>query len=223
MLHPSPFLAFFLVVFKGSGKLIENNDNFQFTYRNLAGDGELIAKVETMTPVDHHAFAGLMIRESLEEDAKSVALGLSYTKSYSWKENGTTYYRNPWSAYLAARYVQGGNMDELGENLDSPENALASGIALLNDIPFKDKDKPLGYFLKLKRTGNVFRAEGSVDGVSWTLIGEREIEMDKKVFIGIAVDGNKVDNQINNLNTAAFSHIQLNKAKNQINVPSATK
>lgn len=208
---------------KGSGKLKENDDNFQFTYRNLAGDGELIAKVETMTPVDHHAFAGLMVRESLEKDAKTVALGLSYTKSYSWKENGTTYYRNPWSAYVAARYEQGGNMDELGENLDSPENAIASGVALINDIPFKDKDKPLGYFLKLKRTGNVFRAEGSVDGVSWTLIGEREIEMDKKVYIGMAVDGNKVENQLYNLNTATFSHIQLNKAKKQFKVQSVAK
>ncbi|MFS0778224.1 Ig-like domain-containing protein [Neobacillus sp. 3P2-tot-E-2] len=198
---------------KGSGKLISDDDKFHFTYRNLAGDGELIAKVETMTPVDHHAFAGLMIRETLEKDAKTVALGLSYTKSYSWKENGTTYYRNPWSAYLASRYEQGGKMDELGENLDSPTSAEESGVALLNDIPFKDKDQHLGYYLKLKRTGNVFRAEGSADGINWTLIGEREVEMNKKVYIGMAVDGNKVSNHIDNLNTATFSDFQFNFSK----------
>ena len=204
-----------IMTVKGSGKLIADEDKFHFAYRNMAGDGELIAKIETMTPVDHHAFAGLMVRESLEQDAKTVAFGLSYTKSYSWKENGTTYYRNPWSAYVAARYEQGGNMDDLGENLDSPSNATESGVALINDIPFKDKEKPLGYYLKLKRTGNVFSAEGSADGINWIPIGERTIEMNKKVYIGMAVDGNKVDNQLNNLNTATFTHIQLNFAKKQ--------
>ncbi len=215
-------LANDVMTVKGSGKLIAADDKFHFTYRNLAGDGELIAKVETMTPVDHHAFAGLMIREGLEKDAKTVALGLSYTKSYSWKENGTTFYRNPWSAYLASRYEQGGNMDELDENLDTPSSAVESGVALLNDIPFKDKDQHLGYYLKLKRIGDVFRAEGSADGINWTLIGERKIEMNKKVYIGMAVDGNKVDNQLNNLNTATFSHLQLNFAKNQNKVPTET-
>ena len=204
-----------IMTVKGSGKLIADEDKFHFAYRNMAGDGELIAKIETMTPVDHHAFAGLMVRESLEQDAKTVAFGLSYTKSYSWKENGTTYYRNPWSAYVAARYEHGGNMDDLGENLDSPSNATESGVALINDIPFKDKEKPLGYYLKLKRTGNVFSAEGSADGINWIPIGERTIEMNKKVYIGMAVDGNKVDNQLNNLNTATFTHIQLNFAKKQ--------
>ncbi|MDM5327589.1 Ig-like domain-containing protein [Neobacillus sp. CF12] len=204
-----------IMTVKGSGKLIADEDKFHFAYRNMAGDGELIAKIETMTPVDHHAFAGLMVRESLEQDAKTVAFGLSYTKSYSWKENGTTYYRNPWSAYVAARYEQGGNMDDLGENLDSPSNATESGVALINDIPFKDKEKSLGYYLKLKRTGNVFSAEGSADGINWIPIGERTIEMNKKVYIGMAVDGNKVDNQLNNLNTATFTHIQLNFAKKQ--------
>ncbi|MGI8384288.1 Ig-like domain-containing protein [Robertmurraya sp. P23] len=206
---------------KGSGKLEKSDDDFHFAYRNMAGDGELIAKVKTITPVDHHAFAGLMIREGLEKDAKTVALGLSYTKSYSWKEKDpltgkeTTYYRNPWSAYLASRYEVGGNMDKLGENLDSPSSAIESGVALLNDIPFKDKDRSLGYYLKLKRTGDVFRAEGSVDGINWTLIGERTIDMNQKVYIGFAVDGNKVDNELNNLNTATFSHVQFTFSKNQ--------
>jgi hypothetical protein len=206
---------------KGSGKLEQNDDNFHFAYRKLAGDGELVAKIETMTPVDHHAFAGLMIREGLEKDAKTVALGLSYTKSYTWKEKDpitgkeNTYYRNPWSAYLASRYEKGGNMDELGENLDSPSAALESGVALLNDIPFKDKERPVGYYLKLKRTGDVFRAEGSVDGINWITIGERIIDMNQKVLIGFAVDGNKVNNELNHLNTARFSHIQFTFSKNQ--------
>lgn len=210
-----------VMTIKGSGKLEKNDDDFHYTYRNLAGDGELIAKVETMEPVDHHAFAGLMIREGLEKDAKTVALGLSYTKSYSWKEKDpitgkeTTYYRNPWSAYLASRYEKGGNIDELGENLDSPSAALESGVPLLNDIPFKDKDHPLGYYLKLKRTGDVFRAEGSVDGINWTQIGERTIDMNQKVLIGFAVDGNKVNNELNHLNSATFSHVQFTFSKNQ--------
>ncbi|MEH7415327.1 hypothetical protein V7266_08615 [Neobacillus drentensis] len=46
--------------------------------------------------------------------------------------------------------------------------------------------------------------------------------MNKKVYIGMAVDGNKVNNHLDNLNTATFSHIQLNFAKKQFHVPSET-
>lgn len=202
---------------KGSGKLRDNSDNFRFTYREITGDCEIIAKVDSMTPVDNHAFAGLMIRDSLSADAKTSAVGLSWTKAYSWKETNpetgksTTYYRNPWSAYMVSRYETGKSIDLIDENIDSPEAAEESGVALINDIPFKTLDTFNGYYLKLNRKGNVFTSYGSADGVNWTEIGSRTIEMDDTVYIGMAVDGNKVANDLDNLNTAKFSNVLINK------------
>lgn len=204
---------------KGSGKLQNNDDKFTYAYTTLDGDGEIVAKIDEMTPVDNHAFAGLMIRESLNPDAKTAALGLSWTKAYQWKETdpgtgkSTTYYRNPWSAYLAVRNTTGGNIPELAETLDSPEKAAENDIALVNDIPLKDYDKWLGYYLKLTRSGNTFTAYCSPDGKTWKEIGSNEVEMSDKVYIGLAADGNKVSNQLNNLNTVKFSNISVTKAK----------
>lgn len=205
------------LVIKGSGKLKGSSDNFRYIYTMLDGDGEITAKLDEMTPVDNHAFAGLMFRESLAPDSKTAALGLSWTKAYQWKETNpdtgktTTYYRNPWSAYLAGRTTTGGNMSALDESLDSPERAESAGIPLVNDIHLKELDTWLGYYLKLERKGNTFTAYCSPDGSEWTKIGSKNIEMSQKVYVGIAVDGNKVTNNIDNLNTAKFSDIKVNK------------
>ena len=202
---------------KGSGKLQAASDSFRYAYTTLEGNGEIIAKVDEMTPVDNHAFAGLMIRDNLDVDSQTAAVGLSWTKAYQWKETdpetgkSTTYYRNPWSAYMAVRSQQGGNLPELGETLDSPENAEKAGIPLVNDIHLKEEDTWLGYYLKLTREGNTFTAYCSPDGNNWTEIGSAQIEMSDTVYIGLAADGNKVTNQLNNLNTVRFSDISVNK------------
>ena len=203
------------LVIKGSGKLKDNSDTCRYTYTTLKGDGEIIAKLDEMTPVDNHAFAGLMIRESLEPDAKAAALGLSWTKAYQWKETNpetgksTTYYRNPWSAYLAVRTSTGGSMSPLDESLDSPEKAHEAGIPLVNDIHLKALDTWLGCYLKLERKGNTFTACCSPDGTNWTTIGSQEIEMGDEVYIGLAADGNKVNNRLDNVNTVKFSDISI--------------
>lgn len=213
------------ITVKGSGKLKDNNDSFQFAYQTLVGDGEITAKLESITAVDNHAFAGLMIRENLGKGAKTAALGLSHTKAYEWKETdpitqkSTSYYRNAFSCYLATRNEDNGKIDDLGENLDSIESATKSGVQLLNDIAFKDEAKFLGYYLKLNRTGNIFTAYISPDGKEWTKLGEEEIKMAEKVYIGFAVDSNKVNNELNNYNTAKFTDVELkgSSTKNGVN------
>lgn len=202
-----------VVTVKGAGKLSENKDTAHFAYQVLVGDGEITAKIDNMTPVDNHAFAGLMIRESISSSAKTVALGLSHTKPYQWKEKDpttgkeTTYSRNAFGVYLATRVESGGNIDELSENLDSLEAAEKSGVQLVNDIAFKTLDTFNGYYLKLNRTGDLFTAYTSADGENWVYVGEKKVKMSEKVYMGLAVDGNKVDNNIDNLNTVEFSNV----------------
>ncbi len=200
---------------KGSGKLEGGSDSFNFMYRPLIGDGEITAKVNSITAVDNHAFAGLMIREDLSAGSKTAAVGISHTKPYEWKETdpktgkSTTYYRNAFGIYMVGRYETGADFDPISENLDSLDAAEKSGVALQNDIPFKDKDEFLGYYIKLRREGDEFVSYTSPDGKEWKELARRTVKMGEKVYMGIAVDGNKVHNDIDNLNTARFSDVKF--------------
>lgn len=200
---------------KGAGKFESNIDTGHFVYKELEGSGSITVKVDSMTPVDNHAFAGIMIRESMAQNSVTVAAGISHTKPYSWKEKDeqtgkeTTYYRNAFSTYMVSRRNTGGNINDMDENLDSPESAQKSGVQLINDIAFKDLDEFLGYYLKLERSGDLFVSYISPDGNEWTKLGEMKVKMKDKVLIGMAVDGNKVDNNLNNLNTVKFSNIEV--------------
>lgn len=203
------------VVVKGSGKISGTEDNFHYAYKTMNGDGEITVKLDYITPVDNHAFAGVMIRESTDVDAKAVALGISHTKAYEWKETdpstgkSTTYYRNAFGAYLVCRYETGGEFDLIDENLDSLDGAEESGVALVKDIAFKDYDNYNGYYLKLKRSGDTFTAYVSAHGTEWTEVGSRTVDMNKEVLVGFAVDANKQANAIDNYNTAKFSEITI--------------
>ena len=184
-------------------------------YKKLSGNGSITAKLDYITPVDNHAFSGLMIRETTDPDSKAVALGLSHTKAYEWKEynpvsgKDESLYRNAFGAYLVCRYENGGEFDKIDENLDSLEAAEESGVSLVNDIEFKDHDNYKGYYLRLTRDGDNFSAYVSEYGKEWTLVGTRTVDMARDVYIGFAVDANKQSNSINNYNTARFSEITL--------------
>ena len=153
--------------------------------------------------MDNHAFAGIMFRETLEEDSKAAAVGLSFVK----------YTNTTWSVLLASRKTTGGAMSDLTESIDSESAATKAGIPLIADIPFRvQKDKQSitqGTWLKLVRQGDTFSAYTSQDNVTWTLVGSQEIEMAEDIYVGFAVDGNKVANEIDNMSWAQFSNISI--------------
>ncbi len=185
---------------KGTDSADATKDDFHYVYQEVDGDTVISGKLNSITAVDNHAFSGFMIREDLDEDSAAAALGLSWVK----------FTNTTWSAYLAGRDEKGGNFDQLDESLDSVEKAASKGISLVSDIPFMTEGKENGYWMKLKRSGDTFTAYGSVDGKKWTEIGSREIPMNKKVYVGVAVDGNQVANDLHNLNTTRFSNVSVN-------------
>ena len=204
-----------LLTVKGSGKLGKQEgsilgserfdaakDDFHYVYQEISGDVEITAKLNSVAPVDNHAFSGIMIREDLTEGAKTAALGLSWVK----------YTKTTWSAYLTGRNQTGGDFDYLGESLDSVSAAEQKGISLVCDIPFKTERIENGYWMKLVRTGDTFTAYGSVDGNEWTTIGTRVIPMQEKVFVGFAADANQVANELYQLNTARFTNISVGRS-----------
>src|SRR5262249_38942966 len=50
----------------------DTSDSFQYVYRPLVGDGEIVARVVGVGPTDFWAKAGLMIRNGLAADAKNA-------------------------------------------------------------------------------------------------------------------------------------------------------
>lgn len=58
----------------GGNDLGNNADNGHFIYRPLQGDGELVARLESMSKPDPAAKVGVMMRESLKADGRNVAL-----------------------------------------------------------------------------------------------------------------------------------------------------
>ncbi len=207
-------LANGVLTVKGNGKLGKeegsisgtvaadaSKDAFHFVYKEITGDTEVTAKLESIASVDNHAFSGIMIREDLSDNGAAAALGLSWVK----------YTNLPWSMYLTGRDIKGGNFDLLAEDLDSQAAAAKKGIALQPDIPFKKMGVSLGYFMKLVRKENTFIAYSSADGENWDLIGQRTVDMNETVYAGFAADSNKVANEIEQLNTARFSNIRINQ------------
>lgn len=201
---------------KGSGKLGKSEgsvtggagsdatkDSFQYTYKTMTGDGELITKLDSATTVDNHVFTGIMFRDTLDANAKTAAVGLSLVKINS---------KTTWSTYMVSRNTTGGAINEISETIDTKTAANAAGISIVTDLSFKTGKTFNGTWFKMTRSGDTFTSYSSQDGTLWTEVGSRTVDMGDTIYIGFAVDSNKVANDLNNLSTAKFSNISLNQA-----------
>ena len=208
-------LADGVMTVKGSGKLGRSEssvggqrysdastDDFHYVYQQFTGDMELVTKLDYFTTVDNHTFNGIMFRESLDANSAAVGLGLSLVKI----DINTT-----WSAYMVERAENGGNMSMISETIDSPEAAEKAGIPLVSELNFKEGNTYNGTWLKLSREGSSFHGFVSDDGTTWIPVGTLEVALPETVYVGFAVDANKVANDLENYSTAKFSNIIINK------------
>lgn len=80
-------------ILNGFGDIGNNFDSFQFVYRRLSGDGELIARLNDLEAGDGNTKAGLMIRKDSTSGSKHAALiitGNDNTFFYNRKEANAT-------------------------------------------------------------------------------------------------------------------------------------
>ncbi len=92
----------------GSGDDIYNQaDAFQYVYQPITGDGQIIARVTSITNTDPWAKAGVMIRESLAANARHVTMEISAINGAEFEDRstvgGATSYILP-SIYAAPTY-----------------------------------------------------------------------------------------------------------------------
>lgn len=68
------------VTVRSAGDIGGSSDNFHYAYQQLSGNGEIIARVDSVTATDDGAEAGVMIRASLDASSPAVSLMIPYVK-----------------------------------------------------------------------------------------------------------------------------------------------
>jgi len=142
-------------------------DQFRYVYKNLSGDGSMVARVDTLVRTDGWAKAGVMIRESLHPGSKHAFVCLTPDYGVSFQQRPAT----------------GNVMSQVSTNTVTASR-----------------------WVKLTRTGNVFTAQESADGITWanvTFPAPVDISMAGNVLIGLAVTSHNA----NAVTAAEFSNL----------------
>ena len=184
---------------KGAGKIEAKADSFQYTYKKLEGNGEMVVRVDHITTVDNGATGGIMIRQDLSADSPFALLSLSYEK---------------------ADFTKG----ETGRALQF-KTRTSKGVNMSKD--FESIFARVPYWLKLTKEGNVITGYYSLDGTTWTKAGEKTINMGSSVYIGFAVDAAKDTSDLTYYNMVKYSNAKLTRsgeeaAINMVSAPSNT-
>ncbi len=135
----------------GGADIWGSSDEFRFAYKQLSGDGSIIARVDSVGHSNDWAKAGVMIRQNVNGNAINAGIFVTPANgiSFQWR---------------------------LTAGADSSNVAQAGLVA--------------PYWVKLTRTGSIFTAAYSADGVTWTDLAatsDVEIPMTGSVLIGLAL------------------------------------
>lgn len=74
----------------GASDIGGTSDHFHFAYRSLSGDGQIIARIASLTNTNAWAKAGVMIRESIDGNSKHALMMVTPTSGTGMKWRGTT-------------------------------------------------------------------------------------------------------------------------------------
>ncbi|MFD0676319.1 MULTISPECIES: pectinesterase family protein [unclassified Paenibacillus] len=171
---------------KGSGDIRNKADSFQYVYQPVQGNFEMIANVGFASEIDERTKAGLMIRDSLDPDAKTTALFLTPdgTSDKAVETSGR-------KISLLHRDVKGGDYSE--------DLVRSSSLK----APF---------WLKIVRDQNTVYGYLSNNSVTWTLVGSKKIDMGDTVYVGMAVDAPKLTSNSDYLTAASFSDVKFTRS-----------
>jgi regulation of enolase protein 1 (concanavalin A-like superfamily) len=151
----------------GGADIWGGSDQFRFAYKELSGDGSIVARIDSLVNSNDWAKAGVMIRQNL--NANAINAGIFVTPA-----NGISF------QYRTTAGADSANVAEAG--LAAP------------------------YWVKLTRSGDIFTAQYSADGVTWidlAAASDVEISMSGTVYIGLAL----TSHDAGIMTSAAFSNV----------------
>ncbi|SDG18911.1 cellulose binding domain-containing protein [Chitinophaga filiformis] len=148
---------------KGAGAdipvpVLQSKDAFNFAFQRVSGNVAIVARVTSMDNTDVAAKAGIMFRESLNDDARFTGLFMqpnnriasTWRGAVAWSKTNISW-NNPPGGYLD-HFVAG---------------------------------RP--YWLKLEKIGSRITAYHSFDSISWTCLSAVEIPMTEPAYVGLCV------------------------------------
>ncbi|WP_020576547.1 Ig-like domain-containing protein [Actinopolymorpha alba] len=167
---------------RGSGKIKGRSASFFYVYQPITVSSDDI--VEIYVKIDS-------LSRVYEGNFAGVML----------RENLT-----PDSPYFAAGIIiEGGSLKGHVSRIARYGNEVS-----ISPYPWDDSllsKKP--YYIRVTKRGFELSAELSSDSLQWTRIGYERIDMPDKIHVGLAVDGNKQDNDVAYYSTAKFSQVRI--------------
>jgi len=146
------------------------SDSFQFTAAPLSGDGQITAKIESISSGNPDGKAGLMIRDGLAADAPNAFMAL-------YPYQGSTFqYRTSASGSTLNTWIH-----DSGRSLNRSDN-------IDNIRPYRTRFLRPSKWLKMVRQGNAITAYSSDDGLCWNVRWTESISFTSSdIQAGIAV------------------------------------
>ncbi|MEV0797206.1 Ig-like domain-containing protein [Kribbella sp. NPDC050281] len=200
-----------ILTIKGSGRILGRSSNFHYVYRKLQVGGagsvaQISARLDNLAKVANGITAGLMIRDSLDPAAPFMYGGVGFGVAGGMGTVGD-------NASGAPDVTDDGGMKAQAIRIqtDGP-------IPSVGPWPWDDSylDPTKQYWLRLLRRERPqareveFEAFISTDKTTWDRFGYEKLVMPSRTFyIGFAIDGGKIDNDLVDYGTAQFSNISV--------------
>ncbi|HEY8750116.1 MAG TPA: alginate lyase family protein [Tepidisphaeraceae bacterium] len=172
---------------EGGGSAIGgSNDELQFAYVPMEGDGTITARHVPQVSSQHAEF-GFLMRESTKPDSAQVACLI---------QRGGGAGAGAWSTVLMARPTSGANLVEAAvRNVDAP---TVSQRRLLQPC-----------WLRLERKGNTFTGSFSLDGNQWAQIGTTNASLNKGLLVGIGACSRIKSQNASVTTTVMMDHVSV--------------
>jgi len=149
------------ITIDGAGYDIWNaRDEFHYYYTEVDGDFDVTVRVDSLTDTDDWARAGLMVRQTLNDDAEHAMIRKTpgNDTSFQWRSDDGNDAESTTSGGTGEAEVSGGTVQASWQ--------------------------------RLVRSGDTIEAYGSTDGSDWTLIADispGEIDFAGSAYVGLAV------------------------------------
>ncbi|WP_245853020.1 hypothetical protein [Natrinema ejinorense] len=150
------------LVVEGAGTDIWNeSDEGHYYFTDVNGDFDAVVAVDDLEETDAYAKAGLMVRESLDPEAKNVMIRRTpgHDTSVQWRSES------------------GGDSTSLTSDAGESESEISGGTM---DASYQ----------RLVRSDDTLLAYASADGTDWTLMAELSsdvIDLEESGYLGLAV------------------------------------
>ena len=150
----------------GGADIWGNKDEFHFIYKEHTGDFDFVVRFESLSRGDLYSKAGIMARETLDGNSKSVFLVIFPDNNLRNHNNGGFEFQ--------FRAMAGGESKAIYPPDDTAQPPLFP-------VNFPNT------WMRLKRIGNRFDSFFSLNGSEWKPYSSYTINLPPRIYLGIAV------------------------------------